>query len=135
MGVKVEGLNQLLDDLEKRLGKEQLQRISDTGLKNASDVFVRELKSQLRTFSNKQGYSEGYTYDEVQVSEPKWEGSERVIKVYWQGPHSRYRIIHLNEWGTVKNPNPAGKGRIAAALKNSEKAYHEAIRRALKEGI
>ncbi|SFP80980.1 hypothetical protein SAMN05421839_1771, partial [Halolactibacillus halophilus] len=53
----------------------------------------------------------------------------------WKGPNGRYRIIHLNEWGTINNPNPAGKGAIARALKNSEKAYRDAVRKALKGGL
>lgn len=137
MGIRVEGLNELLGKLDDKLGKKQMQRISDEGLKRAADVFVRELKTNVRRFSRRgiTKYSKGYTYDEITVSEPMWVDGKRTIKVYWQGPHRRYAIVHLNEWGTVRQPNPPGKGAIALSLKNSEKAYHEAIRQALMEGL
>lgn len=130
MSVEVKGQDKLLAELEKRFGKQQMQRISDEGLKAGAEVFVKELKSQFKSFKDT-----GASIDEITVGEPEWQGDTRIIKIYWKGPKDRYRIIHLNEWGTVKNPNPRGKGAIARALKNSEQSYHEAIREAMERGI
>lgn len=130
MGIEVKGMDVLLGQLETKLGKQNMQRISDEGLKAGADVFVKELKSQFESFKDT-----GASIKEITVGEPDWVGDERTIKVYWKGPKNRYAIVHLNEWGTVKNPNPRGKGAIARALKNSEQAYHEAIRNALEQGL
>ncbi len=130
MSVEVNGLDQLLKRLEKELGEKATQRISDKALKEAANVFKRELEQQFSSWQD-----EGHSLEEITLSDPYSEGDARTIKVYWQGPHDRYRIIHLNEFGTVKNPNPAGKGAIARALRNSEKAYHNAIRRAVERGL
>jgi hypothetical protein len=130
MGVTIRGEMELLRELERRLGDQAMKKISDKALEKGAEVFVQEQDIQLKTFRDK-----GYTIAEVTISEPMFVGSTRVIKVHWKGPHGRYRIIHLNEWGTVKNPNPRGKGAIARALKNSEDDYRAAIKRAIEEGI
>ncbi|MFB4471775.1 hypothetical protein ACDI16_02255 [Oceanobacillus caeni] len=135
MGVEIKGLKELERELEKRFGKQNVQRISDKALLDGAKVFVKELQVQVKTFSDGKGYSQGYTYEEITVSEPMWVGGVRTIKVHWRGPHGRYRVIHLNEWGTVKNPNPRGKGAIARALKNAENAYQKAIMEAVRRGL
>lgn len=135
MSVEVTGINETIGDLEKELGKTKMKQISDAALEAGAKVFVEELKRQVSTFSDGKGYSEGYTLEEITISKPFWDGGVRTISVHWKGPHGRYRIIHLNEWGTIKNPNPRGKGKIALALKNSEQAYINAVRKALEEGL
>jgi len=135
MGVEIKGLKELERELEKRFGKQNVQRISDKALLDGAKVFVKELQAQVKTFSDGKGYSQGYTYEEITVSEPMTIKGVRTVKVHWKGPHGRYRVIHLNEWGTIKNPNPRGKGAIARALKNAEKAYRNAIKQAIERGL
>lgn len=130
MSVNITGLNELIRNLEKRLGQDRARQISDQALKDGAKVFVRELKLQFENFKDT-----GATIEEITVSEPMWLAGNRVIKVHWRGPKGRYRIIHLNEWGTVKNPNPRGKGAIARAMRNAENAYRNAIKRAIERGI
>lgn len=130
MGFEFKGVDKVLNELEKRLGKQAMQRISDKALKDAAKVFVEELKRQFETFKDT-----GASIEEITVTGPVWEGGIRVIKVHWRGPKGRYRIIHLNEWGTIQNPNPRGKGAIARAMKNSEQAYRNAVKRALESGL
>lgn len=103
-----------------------MQTITDEALKAGAKVFVKELKSQLETFKDT-----GATVNEVQISEPMTVSGVRTIKIYWRGPKNRYRIIHLNEFGTIKNPRPRGKGAIARAMRNAEIAYRNAIIRTI----
>lgn len=130
MSVKVTGLNQLLSTLEKKYGPEAVQRISDQALKEGAKAFVRELKLQFELFKDTGG-----SIEEITISKPMTIAGARTIKVHWRGPKGRYRIIHLNEWGTVKNPNPKGKGAIARALRNAEKAYQAALLNAVRRGL
>lgn len=130
MGVEIRGTEKVLEALEKKLGRESMQQVLDKALLDGANVFVKELKSQFETFKDT-----GASIEEITVTGPMWEGGERVVKVHWKGPKGRYRIIHLNEWGTIKNPNPRGKGAIARALRNSENAYRQAVKRALQEGL
>lgn len=128
MPAEVKGMPQLIKKLEKKYGRQTMQRLSDEALKEGAKVFVDELKRQLATFKDT-----GAEYDEVVMDEPAYDATgTRYVKVHWDGPKDRWRVIHLNENGTVQHKNPRGKGKIAAALIHSEKAYHNAIRDVLK---
>ncbi|WHY15751.1 hypothetical protein QNH16_08965 [Peribacillus frigoritolerans] len=130
MSVKIKGEKMLIAELERRLGKMKVQQVSDKALKQGAQVFIKELKYQFASFKDT-----GASIEEMTISEPMWVSGVRTIKVYWKGPKSRYRIIHLNEFGTVKNPNPRGKGAIARAMRSAESSYREAIKKAIKEGV
>jgi hypothetical protein len=130
MSVNIRGQSELIANLERRLGKIRTQQISDRALKRGAQFFVRELKSQFESFKDT-----GASIEEITISDPIWVAGVRTIKIHWRGPKGRYRIIHLNEWGTVKNPNPRGKGAIARAMRNAENAYRQAVIQALREGL
>lgn len=136
MAVKVYGVNKLLDELDNRFGKKRIDSIVDEALTNGALVFGMELRRQLKTFSDGKGWSEGYTLDELTISEPDARsGGNRSVRIYWRGSHQRYRIIHLNEWGTIQNPNPPGKGKIAKAMELSKKPYGQAIRDTIRRNL
>jgi len=127
MSVKIKGLKKLQDDLEAKLGPLKMRVISDAALTAAAKVFVTELQSQMDAVKDT-----GASVDEITLTPIYSERGTRTITVKWKGPKNRYRIIHLNEFGTVKNPNPKGKGAIARSLVNSEAAYKAAIKAVLK---
>lgn len=130
MSLNISGLNSLMRDLERRFGENHARQISDRALKEGAKVFILELKRQFQTFRDT-----GASIDEITLSEPMTIRGIRTIRVHWKGPKGRYRIIHLNEFGTVKNPNPRGKGAIARALRNAENEYRNAISEAIGRGI
>lgn len=129
-GVKITGLPKLLKQLDDRFGEQAIQRISDKALIDAAKEFVKVLKIEFAKFEDT-----GASIEEITITEPMTINGVRTVKVHWQGPEGRYRIIHLNEWGTITNPSPRGKGSIARAMKNSEKAYRDAVRKAIKEAL
>ena len=129
---ELKGVDEVIAELERRLGQEAMQRISDEALKKGADLFVKVLKSSIGTSGR---YAKGWTVADTTVSGPFDEGGVRTMKVHWNGPHGRYRIIHLNEWGTVRIPNPPRKGAIARARRTAEDAYREAIKQELINGL
>jgi len=132
MAVEIKGLKKIEKELERRFGRENVQRISDNALKRGADVFVDELKSQYHSV-NWAGYETGAIIDEITVSEPYWSNDTRMVRVHWEGPKNRFAIVHLNEFGTVNNPNPPAKGTIAKAMRSAEKAYRTAIRKEVEK--
>lgn len=130
MSVKITGINRLQKELESRYGKARMQAVSDYALKQGAKVFVRALREEFKSFK-----VTGASMDEITISDPFIENGARTIKIHWKGPEGRYRIIHLNEWGTVKNPNPRGKGAVARALKSAENEYTRTIKNAIKRGL
>lgn len=130
MSVEINGISQLLAGIQKRLGPQAMVRISDEALKEASLVYKVFLLGQLEAFKDT-----GATVDELTFTEPYWKDGVRTITVHWKGPKGRYRVIHLNEYGTVTNPNPRGKGAIARSLQAAAVAYRRAIEQAVRRAI
>lgn len=130
MSVEISGISEVLNRIQSQLGPQALTRISDEALKKASLVFKSALLAQLMAFRDT-----GATVDEVTFTEPYDKDGVRTITVHWKGPKGRYRVIHLNEYGTVKNPNPRGKGAIARALQASEAAYKQEIERVIRGAL
>ncbi|MGE6379977.1 HK97-gp10 family putative phage morphogenesis protein [Peribacillus muralis] len=130
MSVKIKGDKALVAELERRIGKMKAQQLSDKALKRGAQVFIKELERQFESFKKT-----GASIEEMKISEPMWVAGVRTVKVYWRGPKERYQVIHLNEFGTVQNPNPKGKGSIARTMRIAENAYREAIKKAIREGI
>jgi len=130
MSVNITGNSQLLRQLEQHLGEQRIQQISDRALLAGADVFVRELKQQFETFKDT-----GESIEEITISEPMTVSGVRTVNIHWKGPKGRYRIIHLNEWGTVNNPNPRGKGAIAKAMRSASDAYRNAIKEEIRRGV
>lgn len=130
MSVKITGVKNLVNKLESRLGPARMRLIEDAALKAGAEVFKKELVSQFETFKNL-----GYSIEEMTFTEPYTLNGVRTISVRWKGPHNRYTIIHLNEFGTIRNPNPRGKGAIARALQNSQNAYRAALRDKIKGAL
>ncbi|MFS8189484.1 hypothetical protein ACMG4J_22510 [Rossellomorea marisflavi] len=127
MGVKIRGLKALEAKLEDILGPTKTRRITDMALKAAGEEFKRTLQRDFASFKDT-----GASIREMTLTEPYTYNGKRTVTIKWKGPDNRYSIIHLNEFGTIRNPNPRGKGVIAAAMKNSEKAYRDTIARIYK---
>lgn len=130
MAVKIHGVERLIDELDSRFNKNRIDSIVDEALTNGALVFGMELRRQLMTFKD-----QGYTLDELTISEPNAKDGIRSVRIYWEGPHSRYRIIHLNEWGTIRNPRPRGKGKIAKAMELARKPYGQAVRDTIRRHL
>lgn len=136
MGVKITGVSQLLTELEGRFNQTKIKSVVDKALTDGSLVFGMELRRQLATFSDGQGYSKGYTLSDMTITEPSDSfNGNRAMVVHWNGPHSRYRIIHLNEWGTILNPHPAGFGKIAKAMEISQGSYGRAVGDSIRRNL
>lgn len=134
MKAELHGIPQLEKALEKKLGKQNMQRISDDALKQGARVYKSAINNQISRRPDK-GYAKGYTIKDTDISEPMTINGVRMVKIHWNSSHGRYRIIHLNEFGTVKNPNPPRKGAIAVALQKGERSYKEVIKGALRRGL
>ena len=130
MGVNITGLKSLQAELEKRFGQAKMQEISDQALFEGAQVIKKELEQNFETFRDT-----GASIDEITISEPKAGPNGRRREIHWVGPKGRYRLIHINEWGTIKNPNPAGKGKVAASLEGGKKAYRKAVKQVLESEL
>ena len=130
MGVNITGLKSLQAELEKRFGQAKMQEISDQALFEGAQVIKKELEQNFESFRDT-----GASIDEITISGPKDGPNGRRRDIHWVGPKDRYRLIHINEWGIGKNPNPAGQGKVAASLEGGKKAYRTAVKKVLESEL
>lgn len=131
--IEVTGTGQVMNEIEKKFGNKQMNKLSTRALRKAAEMFLTELKKELSSVNGP--YRTGATVEEAELHGPVKGRRGTMYVIRWRGPKDRYRLIHINEWGTVKNPNPPLKGAIARMMKNVEKRYYKRIEKELKKGV
>lgn len=116
--VEVNGIEKVEAELAKKFSKEALDKITDRALIAGAQVIKAELRKNFELFKDT-----GASRDEITISKPMILNGVKSIIIYWSGPKNRWHIIHMNEFGTVKNPNPRGKGAIERSIKSGKKEY------------
>ena len=116
--VEVNGIEKVEAELAKKFSKEALDKITDKALIAGARVIKSELRKNFELFKDT-----GASRDEITISKPMILNGVKSILIYWSGPKNRWHIIHMNEFGTVKNPNPRGKGAIERSIKSGKKEY------------
>ena len=133
MSVEVKGVKELINQLEKKFGAEHTKQVSDKALKSAGGHFEKELRNAFVSFEDT-----GASKNEIKLSEPMNINGVRGVKIYWEGPMDRYRLIHLNEWGYKRNGTkhyPKGHAVIAKTLKSSEKVYRNIVKDEIRKNL
>ena len=116
--VEVNGIEKVEAELAKKFSKESLDKITDRALIAGAQVIKAELRKNFELFKDT-----GASRDEITISKPMILNGVKSIIIYWSGPKNRWHIIHMKEFGTVKNPNPRGKGAIERSIKSGKKEY------------
>lgn len=133
MSVELKGVQELVKQLDDKFGRKRTEEINDKALKKAGAYFKKELESAFDTFKDT-----GASKDEIKLSAPMNIQGVRGIKVYWEGPMDRYKIIHLNEWGYKRKGTkhyPKGHAVIAKTLKKSEKIYRNIVKDEIRKNM
>lgn len=130
LNVKVNGVEELNRELERRLGGKSMERIIDKALREGARTVKTELVKQFEGFANKR-----HSINEMVISKPMTLNGTRTVVIYWSGPKKRYTIIHLNEFGTIKNPSPRGKGAIERALRAGQAEYLRVVKQEIARMI
>ncbi|CAM3018094.1 MULTISPECIES: hypothetical protein [Staphylococcus] len=131
MSVTLKGYKELQNALERKYGQTAMRRITDVALKKGGQKVVEIIKNNMRVFEDT-----GESVRETTISKPMTIGGVRVVKIHWQGPKQRYRIIHLNEFGhfdrSGKWVNTKGKGVIERAMREGREVYFRTVKDELK---
>lgn len=130
MSVRVDGVEKLNAELERRLGGSKMNRILDMALISGAGVIKSELETNFDAFKDT-----GASKAEITISKPMTLDGKRTVVIYWSGPKNRYTIIHLNEFGTIKNPSPRGKGAVERALRSGQAEYIRVIKKEIGRAI
>ncbi|MCZ0717832.1 HK97 gp10 family phage protein [Aerococcus kribbianus] len=122
MSINIKGLDKVLKNMEKELGERKISRVQNKAIREAGEPFKEGLKKAVNVYADY-----GYTRDEVVISDPRKQADgKRKAKVGWNGPHQRYRLVHLNEFGYTRwnrRYSPPGKGVIRNYIDGAESIF------------
>ena len=131
--VEFRGVQETLQSLEKSLGINKTKNITRKAINAGAEIVEKKLQTDMLVFKDK-----GYTIDEVVRKNATYRNYKAEAEIGWNGPHQRYRLIHLNEWGYTRNGRqikPRGFGVITKSLKNSEPLYFETVASEVKRNL
>lgn len=128
--ISIEGVEETITELEKRFSPSALCKMEDRALTSGAQVIKRNLEQSFESFRDT-----GASIKEITISKPMTLNDVRTVVIYWSGPRKRYTIVHLNEFGTIHNPNPRGKGAIERALRAGQNEYFRVLKEEIVEAI
>lgn len=131
--VELTGVNETLQALEKKFGVNKTKTITRKAINAGAEKVEKKLQTDMLVFKDK-----GYTIEEVVRKNATYRNYKAEAEIGWNGPHGRYRLIHLNEWGYTRNGRqikPRGFGVITKSLKNSETTYFETVASEVKRNL
>lgn len=133
MSVQFEGFEEVLQKLDKQKSDRELSKITKQALIKGAEVVKKEVAKEFVKFKDT-----GASIDEIVISNVTSKQGVKQIKIGWNGPKGRYRIIHLNEFGYNEHGHrvkPSGFGAINRAIQNSRQDYLQTVLRELKKHI
>lgn len=125
-GIKVSGYERLVKDIEKKLGKRKIQAATDIALLKGAEVVKREIVKQLTPHKKT-----GRTINEITISKPYTDNGVRQVKIFWEGNSNSY--VHINEFGSVKNPAPKALGSIERGIRVAEEEYFRVLKKEINK--
>ncbi|PTO36882.1 hypothetical protein C6P52_13280 [Enterococcus mundtii] len=131
--VEMKGVQETIDALENKFGEKKTKTLIKKAINTGAEKVERKLQTDMLVFKDK-----GYTIDEVVRKNAAYKNHKAQAEIGWNGPHQRYRLIHLNEWGYTRNGRqikPRGFGVITKSLKNSEPVYFETVASEVKRNL
>ncbi|WP_430534468.1 hypothetical protein [Listeria rocourtiae] len=122
-------MDKILKEFEKRYGQRKINQITTEALEEASKVVKKDMQEAFKTFADT-----GASKDEIIITFPRIVGGVKQVKLGWNGPKDRWRLIHLNENGYTKTGRrytPKGMGTIRKTIVVSKGDFLVAVRKAL----
>lgn len=131
--IELSGLNEVLTNLEKKLGNNRVNRVVNKSLKSVGVEAEQDLKSAVAVFKDT-----GKTQEEITASNvSRAHYGIPTIKIGW-GPGSghRWRLEHLNEFGYTRHGrrySPRGLGVVRQFVDIYGSKYPQKMEEELKE--
>ena len=129
-GAELKGADEILKRLESKLGDAKIKRIANRSLKDTAKEMEVTFKEAVSVYKRT-----GETVSSVTSGGVSNASGMPKIKLGF-GAGSRWRLVHLNEFGYAKNHHPRGFGVIRRYYESNKQTYKikmsEKIRSALK---
>jgi len=129
MSVSVEGMDDIIKNIEAKLGTARTTRVINKALKNYGNELKKDVEEAVSSYIDT-----GETHDTVIVSGVK-KGPPKRIEVGW-GAGSRWRLVHLSEFGYTrfgKYVSPRGMGKLQGVVDKTEGSALQKLRSDMEE--
>ena len=126
-GAELRGFDDVLRNIEAHLGDAKVKRATSHALKTVADETLEEFKGSLQAYKDTGATIESATAGRVTGLAT----GVPVVKIGF-GEGSRWRLVHLNEFGYGKTPHPRGFGVIRRFSEANAKTYKYRIASHLK---
>lgn len=123
------GLEDILSKMEQELGEPKVKRVINKSLREVGKEIEPEFKARIAGYRDTGETAESVTLSGVLNGE----GIPKIMLGF--GPGSRWRLVHLSEFGYAKKSNPRGLGVIRRFAAELEGVYPEKISSKLKGGF
>ena len=128
-GAELKGFDDVLRNIEMRLGDAKVKRATSQSLRAVANETLEEFKGALEVYKDTGATIESATVGRV----TGLAAGVPVVKIGF-GEGSRWRLVHLNEFGYGKNPHPRGFGVIRHFSEAQAKTYKYRMASHLKIG-
>ncbi|MGX7209378.1 HK97-gp10 family putative phage morphogenesis protein [Enterococcus innesii] len=129
MSVSIKGMDEILKNLEAKLGPARTNRIVNKSLRNYGKKLQQDVQEAVSSYMDT-----GETHNTVIASGLK-KGLPKTIEVGW-GQGSRWRLVHLSEFGYTRFGtyiSPRGMGKLQGVVDKTEGSAFEEMRSELGE--
>lgn len=129
MSVSVTGMEDILKNIEAKLGVSKTNRVVNKALKNYGNELKKDVEEAVSSYIDT-----GETHETVVTSGIK-KGPPKRVEVGW-GAGSRWRLVHLNEFGYTrfgKYVSPRGMGKLQGVVDNTKGSAMQKMRSELEE--
>ena len=128
MSVEITGMNEILKNLEAKLGKNRTTRVVNKALRNAGKKNQEIVKEKVSSYIDT-----GATHDLVVTSNVK--NDPKRVETGWASK-SRAPLVHLNEFGYTRFGQyirPRGTGKLQEAVDEISKTSMKTMQSDLEE--
>lgn len=129
MSVTITGTDQIIANLEKKLGSARTTRVVNKALRKYGETLKNDVQDAVSSYIDT-----GETHDTVIASNIK-KGPPKRVEVGW-GQGSRWRLVHLNEFGYTRYGRyirPRGMGKLQGVVDKTEATALQEMRSEMEE--
>lgn len=129
MSVTITGTDQIIANLEKKLGSTRTTRVVNKALRKYGETLKNDVQDAVSSYIDT-----GETHDTVIASNVK-KGPPKRVEVGW-GQGSRWRLVHLNEFGYTRYGRyirPRGMGKLQGVVDKTESTALQEMRSEMEE--
>lgn len=129
----IRGIRELEKAITEQYTGAKARKIQRDAVNAGADLVVEKLKDNFAAFQGT-----GYSRQEIIRSNAQTKNDITDVKIGWNGPHGRWRLVHLNEFGYTKSGKqytPKGFGAINKTIHETEGNYFKEVERRLSEQL